>query len=63
MVCFSESDEDLFGESKQQKQSYEEEGLFGKKSGLFSGGESLFDGEEVRVDDFLYFSRTLRVKF
>ena len=38
----SESDEDLFGESKQTN-TFDDESPFSKKGGLFSGGETLFD--------------------
>eukprot|EP00794_Sanderia_malayensis_P011036 gene11036-12201_t len=47
---FVESDEDLFGESK-QKDSFEDKGLFSKKGGLFSGGGTLFDEEHQNEDN------------
>ncbi|XP_065056094.1 WASH complex subunit 2C-like isoform X1 [Rhopilema esculentum] len=37
-----ESDDDLFGESKNK---FEDDSPFGKKSGMFSGGGTLFDSE------------------
>ena len=45
-----ESDEDLFGDSKQKEDKIEDDSPFGKKGGMFSGGGTLFGADSVSTN-------------